>query len=85
LETEVTINMGIKERIKIEQHRKFENFKMCTRDFESIKLEDVYSKDELYVLKVNMLNANYLEPYMMYFAIEKCRQMQLKMQMIEKV
>lgn len=49
----------------IEQQKKFENFKMCTRDFKSITLEEVYSKD-LYVSKVKQLDVNYIEPYMLY-------------------
>lgn len=55
----------MKERVMIDQQKKFENFKMCTRDFESVRLEEVYSKD-LYDSKVKQLDLNYIEPYMIY-------------------
>lgn len=57
--------MNIKEKIMLEQQKKFNDFKMCTREIESIKLEEVYSK-ELYVSKVKQLDVNYIEPYMIY-------------------
>ncbi|MCM3575495.1 hypothetical protein M3172_20030 [Mesobacillus subterraneus] len=57
--------MNIKERIMKEQQKKFKNLMMCTRDIESIKLEEVYCKD-LYTLKVKQLDVNYIEPYMIY-------------------
>lgn len=57
--------MNIKEKIMLEQQKKFDDFKMCTREIESIKLEEVYSK-ELYVSKVKQLDVNYIEPYMIY-------------------
>lgn len=49
----------------LEQQKKFDDFKMCTREIESIKLAEVYSK-ELYVSKVKQLDVNYIEPYMIY-------------------
>ncbi|WP_430489370.1 hypothetical protein [Rossellomorea marisflavi] len=57
--------MDIKERVIIDQQKKFENFKMCTRDFESVRLEEIYSKD-LYHSKVKQLDLTYIEPYMIY-------------------
>ncbi|MCM3005780.1 hypothetical protein [Priestia koreensis] len=57
--------MDIKERVIIAQQKKFENFKMCTRDFESVRPEEIYSKD-FYHSKVKQLDLTYIEPYMIY-------------------
>jgi len=84
LEMEDYINMNIKERIMKEQSKKFENFKMCTRDFESITFEEAYSKD-LYALKVNQLDVKYIEPYMIYIIFVRLLEFKHSYKPIEKI
>ncbi|MFP3810437.1 hypothetical protein [Bacillus sp. SIMBA_005] len=76
--------MNIKERIMIEQPKKFENLKLCTREFVNIKLEEVYSK-ELCYSKVKQSDVNFIEPYMIYTIFVRLLEFDYRYKPMEKI
>ncbi|WP_399632639.1 hypothetical protein [Sporosarcina sp. SG10008] len=76
--------MNIKDRLMLEYPRTWSNFEMCTKDFESIKIEELENKN-LYASKVKYLDADYIEPYMIYIVFVQFLEFEHTYEQMEKV